>query len=261
MSGWVALGPDATVLGDTATGRREATVGRYAISPTAVTVAEFADFVHDSGYRTEAEEWGWSFVFGGLLPDDFPPTCGVLDAPWWRQVEGATWQHPEGPHSDVARRLDHPVVHISWRDAEAYATWAGVRLPTEAEWEYAARAGTTTVWPWGDDLEPSGEHRMNVFQGVFPGHDTAADGWAGTCPVRTYPPNGWGLYNMLGNVWEWTSDLFQPHVPGDPSLTTKGGSYLCHHSYCNRYRPTARQASPPDTSTGNIGFRCARTLP
>src|SRR5690606_1977570 len=131
-------------------------------------------------------------------------------APWWRQVEGADWRHPEGPHSHVGDRADHPVIHVSWDDALAYCAWSGTRLPTEAEWERAARGGRNSEFPWGNELEPGDEHRMNVFQGKFPQSDTAADGYAGTAPVSAYPPNDFGLYNVTGNVWEWCSDWFDP---------------------------------------------------
>jgi formylglycine-generating enzyme len=232
---------------------RSATVAPFALAATTVSNDEFAEFVDATGYVTEAERFGWSFVFGGLLPDDFPDTRGVAAAPWWRQVYGATWRSPEGPHSSVADRTDHPVVQVSYHDAAAYAAWAGGRLPTEAEWEFAARAGSTTIFPWGDELEPGGAHRMNVFQGEFPGGNTVADGWLGTCPVDAFPPNGFGLYNVTGNVWEWTSDRYDRD-----NLVLKGGSYLCHESYCRRYRPSARMADTPDSSAGNIGFRIAR---
>ncbi len=244
---------------------RRVTVGAFELSPTTVTNDEFARFVAATGHVTDAERYGWSFVFGGLLPDDFPDTRGVAAAPWWRQVYGADWAHPEGPHSDVADRGDHPVLHASWHDAVAYAEWAGARLPTEAEWEYAARAGATTMFPWGDELEPGGRHVANVFQGEFPGHNTVGDGWAGTCPVTAFEPNAFGLHNMIGNVWEWTADAFRTDVlapalepgPEDPR-TMKGGSYLCHLSYCRRYRPAARMGSTADSSSGNVGFRIAR---
>nr|WP_246331096.1 formylglycine-generating enzyme family protein [Saccharopolyspora hordei] len=237
---------------------REVRVEPFWISRTAVSNAEFAEFVEATGYRTEAERWGWSFVFAGLLPDDFPPTRGVAAAPWWRQVMGADWRHPEGPQSDVDDRPDHPVVHVSWTDAQAYCTWAGLRLPTEAEWEYAARGGLSgCAFPWGDELEPGGEHRMNVWQGVFPRHNEQSDGWYGTCPVTEFEPNGYGLHNTTGNVWEWSAD---PFGPGDPRRSVRGGSYLCHESYCRRYRVSARQGLTPDTSTGNTGFRCARDV-
>jgi sulfatase modifying factor 1 len=250
---------------------KEVEVSAFSIGAHAVSNADFFRFVEETDYITDAERFGWSFVFAGLLPDDFPPTEGVVQAPWWRKVEGADWRHPEGPHSAIAERLDHPVVHVSWNDADAYCMSAGARLPTEAEWELAARGGLERkAFPWGDELEPGGEHRMNVWQGDFPSRNTAADGFVGTAPVSAFPPNGYGLFNMTGNVWEWTADWFHPTFrprdrrrdPAGPRHGTgrvqKGGSYLCHHSYCRRYRVAARQGSTPDSSTGNVGFRCAR---
>ena len=241
------------------------------IDRCAVCNAQFGSFVADSGYVTEAERFGWSFVFAGLLPQDFPPTQAVAQAPWWRKVDGAHWRRPEGPGSDIGTRGDHPVVHVSWHDAAAYAAWAGKRLPTEAEWEYAARGGLEgRAFPWGDELEPGDEHRMNVFQGLFPASDSAADGYRGTCPVDAFPANGHGLHNATGNVWEWVSDWFSaapsadregrdPRGPsGGTDRVQKGGSFLCHHSYCRRYRVAARQGSTPDSSTSNVGLRCAR---
>ena len=236
----------------------------YWMDATTVTNERFGAFVRATGYVTAAERFGWSFVFGGLLPDDFPPTRAVASAPWWRQVEGSDWSHPEGPQSSVAERPDHPVVHVSWDDAVAFAAWEGKRLPTEAEWEHAARGGLVQRrYPWGDEREPDGQHRMNVWQGSFPVDNTVADGWVGTAPVDAYPPNGYGLHNMTGNVWEWCADWFAPHhpEPGGPPIGTnrvmRGGSYLCHDSYCRRYRVAARSANEPDSSTGNIGLRCA----
>lgn len=229
-------------------------VGPFWLSRTAVTNEEFGAFVAATGYRTEAERYGWSFVFGGLLPDDFPPTRGVAHAPWWRQVHGADWKRPEGPDATVADRVDHPVVHVSWADADAYCAWAGSRLPTEAEWEYAARGGLSgRRFPWGDELQPGGQHRMNVWQGDFPQHNECADGWYGTCPVHAYEPNGFGMHNMTGNVWEWCHDWFD-----NGRRSARGGSYLCHESYCGRYRVDGRQGITPDSSIGNTGFRCAR---
>jgi sulfatase modifying factor 1 len=228
---------------------REVDVAPYLIGRCAVTNAEFAAFVAGSGHRTDAEQYGSSFVFAGFLPDDFPPTRGVAAAPWWREVPGADWAHPEGPHSDVEERADHPVVHVSRRDAEAYAAWRGARLPTEDEWEHAARGGLVgEPFPWGADLEPDGVHRMNVWQGTFPSDDTGADGWRGTCPVEAFPANGYGLHNTTGNVWEWVAGA-------EP--VSRGGSYLCHASYCRRYRVSARQSHAPDSSAGNLGFRLA----
>ncbi len=243
----------------------------FAIARHAVTNAQFAAFVAATGHRTEAERYGWTFVFAGLLPDDFPPTRAVAGAEWWRQVHGAAWDHPEGPDSGLQGRDDHPVVHVSWNDAQAFCAWSGTRLPTEAEWEYAARGGLVHHrFPWGDELEPGGAHRMNVFQGRFPERDTGADGFIGTAPVGAFEPNGHGLFQMTGNVWEWTADWFDPGYyarspradPRGPedgeARVMRGGSYLCHTSYCNRYRVDARSSNTPDSSTGNLGFRVAR---
>jgi formylglycine-generating enzyme required for sulfatase activity len=249
-----AEGPDC-VPGDGEGPVREVEVGAFAIDPCAVSNERFAVFVDATGHVTDAERYGWSFVFGGLLPDEFPDTRGAVQAPWWRQVYGASWRQPEGPHSSLEGRLDHPVVHVSWRDAQAFCRWSATRLPSEAEWEYAARGGLVGQrFPWGDEREPGGEHRMNVWQGTFPAENTLDDGFLGTCPVDAFPANGYGLHNTSGNVWEWCADPWDDQG----AKVTRGGSYLCHDSYCNRYRVAARSSNTADTSTGNTGFRCAR---
>ncbi|HEU0024205.1 MAG TPA: formylglycine-generating enzyme family protein [Thermoleophilaceae bacterium] len=243
----------------------------FRVDACAVSNAEFARFAAATGHVSEAERFGWSFVFAGLLPDDFPPTRAVASAPWWRQVEEADWRRPEGPHSNIETRMDHPVVHVSWNDAQAYCAWSDQRLPTEAEWEFAARGGLDRkVFPWGDELEPGGEHRMNVWQGTFPGENSCADGFYGTSPVDAFPANGYGLYNATGNVWEWCADWYSPDYhtrdtrtnpqgpPRGANRSTRGGSYLCHDSYCRRYRVAARNSMEPDSTTGNTGFRCVR---
>lgn len=232
---------------------REVQVHAFSVDALAVSNRRFAAFVDATGYVTDAERYGWSFVFGGLLPDEFPDTRGAIEAPWWRQVHGAYWRHPEGPHSKIDDRLDHPVVHVSWRDAGAFCRWSGARLPTEVEWEYAARGGLAQKrFPWGDEREPGGEHRMNVWQGTFPAQNTLEDGYLGTCPVDAFPVNGYGLHNTSGNVWEWCEDRWA----GSEARVTRGGSYLCHDSYCNRYRVAARSSNTENSSTGNTGFRC-----
>nr|WP_246880460.1 formylglycine-generating enzyme family protein [Sporosarcina sp. 6E9] len=250
---------------------REVSVKPFYIDKFAVTNAQFAKFIEASNYRTEAEEFGWSFVFYSFLSDSTAKkvTQTVAGTPWWTVVEGAYWKRPEGPESDISSRMDHPVVHVSWNDALAYCQWSGKRLPTEAEWEYAARGGLSQkMYPWGDELTPDGNHQCNIWQGSFPRTNRIEDGYAGTAPVDTYEPNDYGLYNVSGNVWEWCSDWFTKRVDqkggldnpqGPQSGETKsmrGGSYLCHKSYCNRYRVAARSSNTPDSSTGNIGFRC-----
>jgi len=219
----------------------------------------------------------------------FTPTEGPVSLAdphaWWRYVPGADWRHPLGPGSSLEGLDDHPVVHVAWRDATAYAEWAGLDLPTEAEWELACRGGLEGAeYAWDGELTPGGRHMANVWQGRFPWENLAQDGWARTSPVAAYAPNGFGLYDMIGNVWEWTKDWWADHVathgccvprnprggvetescdPREapariPRKVLKGGSHLCAPSYCRRYRPAARHAHPIDTSTSHVGFRCVQ---
>jgi formylglycine-generating enzyme len=271
-----------------------------------VTNAEFRKFVETTGYKTTAERpVDWEELKkqvppGTSKPPDemlqpgslvFVPSDGPVDLremnSWWRWTTGANWQHPEGPKSNLDGRLQHPVVQVSWDDAVAYAKWAGKRLPTEAEWEIAARGGLEGKrFPWGDEFKPSGRFMANTWTGKFPHQNTAEDGHVGTAPVKTYPPNGYGLYDMGGNVWNWVSDWYRvdaharlklepschnpqgpksSYNPGHPNQTeervTKGGSFLCHADYCESYRPSARRGTPPDTGMSHIGFRCVRSGP
>ncbi|MEM7366000.1 MAG: formylglycine-generating enzyme family protein [Pseudomonadota bacterium] len=253
---------------------RRIQIDAFHISPTAVSNADFERFVDATDYRTEAEGYGWSYVFKGLLPRSKQRKLGrsndVKQVPWWIAVEDASWRKPEGSGSNIRKRLDHPVVHVSWNDAVAYCNWSGYRLPSEAEWEYAARGGQIHKrFPWGDQLTPRGKHQCNIWQGSFPDHNTEADGYLSTAPVRSFPKNGIGLYNMSGNVWEWCADWWSPdwhrhHALDNPrgpdsgdQKVLKGGSYLCHETYCNRYRVAARYANTPDSTTGHAGFRVA----
>jgi formylglycine-generating enzyme len=251
-------GPEA-VPGDGEGPVREVVVEPFAIDAYCVSNDRFAAFVAETGYVTDAERLGWSFVFAAFLPDGADDLDHVVQAPWWVAVPDAAWRHPEGPGSDLDGRGDHPVVHVSWRDALAYCVWAGVRLPTEAEWEYAARGGLHQArFPWGDDLLADGRYRCNTWQGSFPDVNTLDDGWFGTAPVDHYEPNAFGLHNAVGNVWEWTADTWSVGGLADPGTRViRGGSYLCHDSYCNRYRVSARTLSTPDSSTGHQGFRVA----
>jgi formylglycine-generating enzyme required for sulfatase activity len=258
---------------------------------TLVTNAQFAVFVKSTRYRTVAER--------KLDPNDFPgvpkeqlipgslvfrPPSGPVDlddvSQWWKYVPGASWKHPEGPGSDLAGREDHPVVQVCFEDAAAYARWAGKRLPTESEWEYAARGGLTQKeYVWGAELKPGGKFRANTWQGRFPDAGKAEDGWARTSPVKSFPANGFGLYDMAGNVWQWCSDWYRPdyyeksprrdpqgpadsHDPDEPGLpkrVQRGGSFLCTDQYCSRYMPGGRGKGAVDTGASHVGFRCVKS--
>jgi formylglycine-generating enzyme required for sulfatase activity len=260
-------------------------VSAFAIERHPVTNIQFAEFVDDTGYVTVAEQELDPAAYPGANPADlvpgalvFRPTSGPVDLrdwrQWWEWRPGACWRHPFGPDSGVDDRPDHPVVQVAYPDAAAYARWAGRRLPTEAEWEYAARAGSTSAYSWGDDPTPGGRLMANTWQGRFPYRNDGALGWTGTSPVGTFPPNGYGLVDMIGNVWEWTTTEFTGHhrldqtaenccapiITADPTVNQalKGGSHLCAPEYCHRYRPAARSPQSQDSATTHIGFRCVQ---
>jgi formylglycine-generating enzyme len=280
---------------------REVAIDPFLVDRHPVTVQEFGRFVDETGYVTVAErpldpadypEADPALLVPGSLVFQPTPSPVPLNDPyaWWSYVPGARWRSPEGPDSDVARRARHPVTHVAFEDAEAYAAWAGKELPTEAEWEYAARGGLDgAVFAWGDEMLVNGKLLANFWQGHFPWQNTGANGWRGTSPVGAFPPNGHGLYDVTGNVWEWTSDFYSPRgagvdsqagdrlccAPRNPRVDSpdqsfdvgnpgshiprrviKGGSHLCAPSYCLRYRPAARQGETIETSTSHIGFRC-----
>ena len=238
---------------------RERTVAAFRMTPTAITNRQFTAFVDETGYRTEAERHGWSFVFSGALVHSEQVEGRVAELPWWCAVQGADWHHPKGRGSGIDGQELLPVVHVSHNDAAAFAMWCGGRLPTEAEWEHAARGGQADVrYPWGDD-EPDAADRRCHFGQVGSAETSAEE--VGPVAADSFAANGHGLYNMVGNVWEWTSssaDAEPGPGPGDslvPRKTLKGGSYLCHPDSCFRYRIAARIANTIDTSTGHAGFR------
>jgi formylglycine-generating enzyme len=273
----------------------QVTVEGFWMDPTPVTNTMFKRFVMETGYVTFAERPANAADYPGAKPELLVPSSVVFQKPsgrvdsrnhynWWSYVAGASWRHPSGPGSSIDGVLDHPVVHVAAEDAEAYAAWLGKTLPTEAEWERAARGGLGgTEFAWGAELTPGGAYMANTWQGEFPIHNSNDDGYEATSPVGSYPPNGYGLYDLIGNVWEWTADWYQEHArleasccgsdkprgarredSYDPSMpeikiprrVIKGGSYLCAPNYCRRYRPAARRPQPVDTSTCHVGFRC-----
>lgn len=269
-------------------------VGAFWIDRHAVTNRQFAQFVAATGHVTLAEKPADPADYPGADPTLLLPSSVVLVPPtgavdtgniynWWQYLAGADWRHPRGPGSSLEGLDDHPVVHVAFADALAYATWAGKELPSEAEWEYASKGGSdATEFPWGDELVPDGRFMANTWQGEFPWENQMLDGFEFTAPVGSFPANGFGLYDMIGNVWEWTVDWYQDHgriqktcctlenprggerdasidpqdVARIPRRVTKGGSHACAPSYCRRYRPAARMAQPVDTSTSHVGFRC-----
>ena len=267
-SGKALVGTNTPLIPDDGEGPvRRKTVKAFRMSATTVTNASFAQFVEETGYVTEAERYGWSFVFFSDVPGAIGETQGVVGTEWWRKVDGADWRNIHGPGTQNTWKPDHPCVQVSWNDAIAFARWCGGRLPVEAEWEHAARGGLGDVpYPWGTAEPDDDSHQpCNIWQGRFPQSNTVADGWKNTAPAQSFEPNGLGLYNMVGNVWEWTAAPFRVKslkkavkqkmemMRGYKLL--KGGSFLCHRSYCHRYRIAARTGNSPDTATPHQGFR------
>lgn len=242
-----------------------ATVGAFAMDAHEVTNDQFSRFVQATGYVTLAEQAPDPADYPDIPPARLVPGGAVFigaesngdPRDWWRFVPGANWRHPTGPRSSIAGRGSYPVVQVAYADALAYARWAGRDLPSEAEWEYAARGGRAgkSVYAWGDEAAPGGVAQANIWQGPFPARDTGDDGYAGLAPAGCFPPNGFGLSDMIGNVWEWTSTAYQAPGPGAAPMVIKGGSYLCAANYCLRYRPPARQPGDTGMGSSHIGFR------
>jgi formylglycine-generating enzyme len=261
---------DPVIAGDGEGPARKVLLQDFHLEVETVTVRRFAEFVEATGHVTESERFGMSAVFAPLLKDQGMVTGGVVNTPWWTRIDGANWKEPEGPGSSIDDRLDHPVTQVSWNDAVAFATWVGGRLPTEAEWEHAARGGNRhRRFPWGDEEPTDDTVFCNIWQGEFPRHNTLADGYFGTAPARSFAPTEAGFYNLSGNVWEWSADVFKvrslskaaklrnDQAKKSADKVLKGGSFLCHKSYCYRYRIAARIGLSADSAGSNTGFRVA----
>ncbi len=301
-AGTLGMGGDNEQASPNEFPKHDVKIKSFWIDATEVTNAQFAEFVQSTGYKTVAERpLDWAEMQKNLPPGTPKPPDSIMQpgalvffptkqpvplndpSRWWRWTRGADWRHPEGPTSSIDAKMDHPVVQVAWEDAVAYAKWAGKRLPTEAEWEWAARGGqAATIYPWGNDLPEDGATKANFWQGMFPYQNTLKDGFATTAPIRSYPPNGYGLYDMPGNVWEWCADWFdqnyynapdashnntqgpkQAHNPDMPYLqerVIRGGSFLCNDDYCSGYRNARRMGSSSDTGLNHTGFRCVKDV-